>query len=124
MAVTMSYLREVGAVEPTATRNGWLISSLPQRQERKPVHIPAAIWLADRRLTLPCRVLNVSGNGAGVALSDPGAHTATADLPENIVLLFCPDRVEIKAAVRWRTIERFGVRFTSFFVPTSYTVDA
>lgn len=92
---------------------------LPAREERKRVLIPACVWLPNGQLGIPCKVMDVSGKGAGVLLMQSSPELQSAcQLTDQLVLVFRPDRVEIRGAIRWRVGDRFGLQFMSCFTPT------
>ena len=66
-----------------------------------------------------CAVRDLSQGGARLEL-DPAVPSRVSDqLPDHILLYFCPERTEVECRIAWRDGRHFGVQFTSEFRPSS-----
>ena len=65
--------------------------------------MPGFIGLPGYRMSVPCEILNVSAMGASVGLVHSRSRIRLAEhLPDQIVLVFASERVEISGTIRWR----------------------
>lgn len=92
-----------------------------RRCPRRRVLVPGVISVPGYRLTIPCRVVDMSAMGAGTILDvRPKDRIKLAkELPDNVVLILKQDRVEVDCRVQWRNGTHFGVRFMSRMRPTT-----
>lgn len=89
-----------------------------RRAPRWATELPGQIELEGLRISLGCRVLDMSANGARVELSQISGRVRSAlDLPDRIVLALPIDKVDVIGAVRWRLGKVFGIEFSSPFKP-------
>ena len=90
-----------------------------RRAPRRPVAVPGVISLPGYRLTVPCRIVDMSATGAGAVITlDQKARVRLArELPDRVVLRLPNDRLEVDCLIRWRNRERFGARFVSVTRP-------
>lgn len=82
---------------------------------RKRLMVPGLIGMQGFRLTVPCRIIDMSATGAGTALEVP-PHCRiklACDLPDQIMLILTREHVEVDCVIQWRHGERFGARFLS-----------
>lgn len=82
---------------------------------RKRLMVPGLIGMPGFRLTVPCRIIDMSATGAGTALEvPPGFRIRLAcDLPDQIMLILTREHIEVDCEIQWRDGERFGARFLS-----------
>ncbi len=66
-----------------------------------------------------CAVRDISNGGARLELDHCVPPRVSEQLPDNIVLYFCPDRTEVECRIAWRDGRHFGVQFTSEFRPSA-----
>ena len=82
---------------------------------RKRLMVPGLIGMPGFRLTVPCRVIDMSATGAGTALDVPPHFRIrlACDLPDQIMLILTCEHIEIDCEIQWRDGGRFGARFLS-----------
>ena len=92
-----------------------------RRAPRKRVAVPGLIGVPGYRLTVPCRIVDMSATGACATLVvSPRERIRTAgELPDQVILVLRQDRVEIDCRVQWREGTRLGVQFLSGMRPSS-----
>ncbi|MFM9941618.1 MAG: PilZ domain-containing protein [Hyphomicrobiaceae bacterium] len=87
-----------------------------RRSERNHILLPGQVGIPGYRLSVPCKVLNVSASGVCAMLFDTSTRVqSAAHLPDEILLMFTMDRVEVIGEIRWREASRFGIKFLSSF---------
>ena len=101
------------AVDP-ATASAEATGLEQRRAARKTLLVPGLIGLRGYRLTVPCKVLDMSATGAqSVLVVSPSRIRKAQDLPDDVILVFVHDGVETDCVIRWRRGDRFGLRFLS-----------
>ena len=78
---------------------------------RKAVVGQGVVRIPGYRMSLPCRLVNISATGACLRFLDVNA----CHLPDRIVVVFTADRTEIDATIQWRARHECGVHFVSLF---------
>jgi PilZ domain len=66
-----------------------------------------------------CAVRDLSHGGARLELDPSEPPRVSEQLPELVLLFFCPDRTEVECRIAWREGRHFGVQFTSELRPSS-----
>jgi hypothetical protein len=66
-----------------------------------------------------CAVRDLSRGGARLELDYCEPSRVSEQLPDSIVLYFCPDRTEVECRIAWRDGRHFGVQFTSDVRPST-----
>lgn len=86
-----------------------------RQAKRRSMSVPALIGIPGYRLTIPCRILDMSATGFGtVLIADPKRRIREAhDLPDKLTLIVLHERTEMDCRIRWRAGARFGAQFTS-----------
>lgn len=112
----------------TQTLNSILGQPLPQqvssvdlqsrdarRAPRRRVCVPGLIGFPGYRMTVPCRLLDMSSTGIGTMIIEDNARRrrSALELPDRILLIMTHERLEVDCLIRWRDGERFGAQFTS-----------
>jgi PilZ domain len=85
----------------------------PRDDARVPVFtIAANIFIAGEGAPWCCTVRDISRGGARLELDRVRPPRVSEQLPDQIVLYFCPDRTEVQCRIAWRDGRHFGVQFT------------
>jgi hypothetical protein len=66
-----------------------------------------------------CTVRDVSQGGARLELDRAQPPRVSEQLPDHIILYFCPDRAEVPCRIAWRDGRHLGVQFTGEFAPST-----
>jgi hypothetical protein len=66
-----------------------------------------------------CTVRDVSHGGARLELDRTRPPRVSEQLPDNVILYFCPDRAEVSCRIAWRDGRHLGVQFTGEFAPST-----
>lgn len=82
---------------------------------RKRLMVPGLVGMSGFRLTVPCRIVDMSATGAGTELDVPPHFRIrlACDLPDQIMLILTREHIEVDCEIQWRHGERFGARFLS-----------
>lgn len=92
----------------------------PREDARVPVFMIAAlIFVAGNSAPWSCAVRDLSHGGARLELDPTKPPFVSEQLPDHIVLYFCPDRAEVECRVAWRDGRHFGVQFCGDFCASS-----
>jgi hypothetical protein len=59
----------------------------------------------------PCTVRDLSRGGARLELDRTRPQRVSEQLPDEVVLYFCPERTEVSCRIAWRDGRHFGVQF-------------
>jgi hypothetical protein len=94
--------------------------AMPREDTRVPVFTVAALaFVAGRDEPWPCTVRDLSRGGARLEFDRTAPPRRSEELPDHIILYFCPDRTEVQARVAWRDGRHFGVQFTCDIVAST-----
>ena len=87
--------------------------ALPRDDARVPVFTVAGMVFIEG-LSEPwwCTVRDLSHGGARLELDRCKPPRVSEQLPDQVILYFCPDRTEVACRVAWRDGRHFGVQFT------------
>jgi hypothetical protein len=66
-----------------------------------------------------CAVRDLSQGGARLELDPAVPSRLSEQLPDRVVLYFCPDRTQVECRMAWRDGRHFGVQFTGEFRPSA-----
>jgi PilZ domain len=66
-----------------------------------------------------CSVRDISHGGARLELDPVKPPHLSEQLPDRVVLYFCPDRTEVECRVAWRDGRHFGVQFMGAIEPST-----
>ena len=92
----------------------------PRDDARTPVFTIAALAFVEGSGTpWCCTVRDLSHGGARLELDRTKPPFVSEQLPDHIVLYFCPDRTEVECRVAWRDGRHFGVQFSGEFRASS-----
>jgi hypothetical protein len=81
--------------------------------------IAALLFLEGSVEPWPCTVRDLSRGGARLELDRTRPPRMSEQLPEHVLLHFCPERTEVGCRVAWRDGRHFGVQFTSEIRPSA-----
>ncbi len=86
--------------------------ALPRDDARVPVFTVAGMVFMEG-LSEPwwCTVRDLSHGGARLELDRCKPSRVSEQLPDQMILYFCPDRTEVQCRVCWRDGRHFGVQF-------------
>lgn len=86
----------------------------PRDDARVPVFMVAGLVFTEGRSEgWNCTVRDLSHGGARLELDRIRPPRVSEQLPDCIVLYFCPDRTEVRCRIVWRDGRHFGVQFDS-----------
>jgi len=86
--------------------------ALPRDDARVPVFTVAAmIFIEGQSAPVSCTVRDLSQGGARLELDRVKPPVVSEQLPDRMVLYFCPDRTDVECRVAWRDGRHFGVQF-------------
>lgn len=74
--------------------------------------IAGMVFIEGQRDAWWCTVRDMSHGGARLELDRSKPPHVSEQLPDEIILYFCPDRTEVVCRVAWRDGRHFGVQFT------------
>ena len=83
------------------------------REKRKATTLPGTITFPNMRVQVPCTILDMSGSGAQLGLTE-ASQKEFGDidhLPDRIVLIMRADRMQVDSQIVWRRGVKVGVRF-------------
>jgi hypothetical protein len=66
-----------------------------------------------------CTVRDHSHGGARLELDRSKPPRVSEQLPDQVILYFCPDRTEVQCRVAWRDGRHFGVQYTGEIVAST-----
>ena len=93
----------------------------PRDDGRVPVFLIAALVFADGVAgPLACTVRNLSEGGARLELDRTKPPIVSEQLPDQITIHLCPDRLDVDCRIAWRDGRHFGVQFLSEFRPATH----
>ena len=91
----------------------------PRDDARMPIFtIAALVCLEGAPEPWPCTVRDLSRGGARLELDRTSPLRVSEQLPDELVLYFCPERTEVSCRLAWRDGRHFGVQFTSEIAPS------
>ena len=87
--------------------------AMPRDDARVPVFMIAALaFIEGQTEPLSCTVRDLSQGGARLELDPTRPPRVSEQLPDHLLLYFCPDRTEAECRVAWRDGRHFGVQFS------------
>lgn len=109
--LTRYWLHACPARSATGSPDG-VSEALPREDARVPVFTIAALVFADGDgRPWSCTVRDLSQGGARLELDREKPLRVSEQLPDRLVLYFCPDRTDVECRVAWRDGRHFGVQF-------------
>ena len=94
--------------------------ALPRDDARVPVFTIAAMAFIDGQgEPWCCTVRDLSHGGARLELDRTRPPRVSEQLPDHILLYFCPDRTEVQCRVAWRDGRHFGVQFAGEIIAST-----
>jgi hypothetical protein len=94
--------------------------AMPRDDARVPVFTVAVLAFVEGQAEpLGCMVHDLSQGGARLEIDRTKPPQASEQLPDRILLYFCPDRTEVECRVVWRDGRHFGVQFSGEIVPST-----
>lgn len=86
--------------------------ALPRDDARVPLFTVAGmIFIEGQSAPWPCTVRDLSRGGARLELDRVKPPLVSEQLPDRVVLYFCPERTDVECRVAWRDGRHFGVQF-------------
>ena len=109
--LTKYWLHASPARSATGSPDG-VSEALPRDDARVPVFTVAAMVLIEGQAApVSCTVRDLSQGGARLELDRVKPPLVSEQLPDRLVLYFCPDRTDVECRVAWRDGRHFGVQF-------------
>lgn len=81
--------------------------------------IAAMVFIEGQSAPWCCTVRDLSQGGARLELDPVKPPRVSEQLPDCVMLYFCPDRTDVECRVAWRDGRHFGVQFTSEIRPST-----
>jgi hypothetical protein len=90
-----------------------------RREMRMPARAPGLIGMPGFKTQVPCRIEDMSSRGARAAILESSSRIRSSEhLPDDVVLVFTADRMEVQGNIRWRRGNVFGMSFSAQFRKT------